>query len=200
MINITGKLRFIPKRIKGTEVQPSDEPLPFDQLEEKALLDSTDIMRLFGISRPTFARYCAQEKLRPFKRVGRQMYFQKGAVQKWWQRKLSEKKKWPLYVQTEGRALRNVGYIKSYFGSGKSHFLKTMTTTTNPRILEVVNELLQQNERLRRTIELMRHQMTEALILNPPYAQGNDEQPDESASISHSSDPSVSSPSSSQPS
>lgn len=73
-------------------------PLPYEELSPKDLLDAGDLMRRFHISRPTLERYVKQHGLKPVTRVGRDRFFRKVDVERWWRRMRRMEKKWPLAV------------------------------------------------------------------------------------------------------
>jgi excisionase family DNA binding protein len=66
---------------------------------EKALLDLSDVARFLGISAPTAYRYVYRRGLKPFRKVGREMFFRRTDIEDWLSTVTSETKKWPLKVQ-----------------------------------------------------------------------------------------------------
>ena len=99
----------------------------FGEMSEAALLNSADIMAIFGISRTTFARYLSEHGLKPTLRCHRKLYFSKRDVERWLES--MEKDKWP--IQAMGRLNRTSASAPAKlltlpFGSGKTAQLMTL--------------------------------------------------------------------------
>lgn len=60
-------------------------PTPFDKLADDDLLDVQDICRLFPCSRRSAYRWLAEGSLRYAVKVGREYYFTKHEVVRWWE-------------------------------------------------------------------------------------------------------------------
>jgi predicted DNA-binding transcriptional regulator AlpA len=78
-------------------------PRRYSELSKDDILDTDELMRRFKVSRPTLARYMKLRGLKPWRRIGREVFFKKGEVEKWWKQVQSEGKKWPLKVSVKGR-------------------------------------------------------------------------------------------------
>lgn len=71
-----------------------------------APLDISDTAKFVGVSLPTIYRYVYKRGLKPFRRVGREMFFRRADIEEWLLRIRREKKKWPLKIQVESGMCR----------------------------------------------------------------------------------------------
>jgi hypothetical protein len=138
------------------QVHETTKLLKYSDLAETALLTSRDVMELFGVSRPTFARYRSRENLQAAMRDGRRLFFMKRDLEMWWKVTKAQKGK---YLQAIGRATRTRRYdprifITSTMGSGKTQVM----------LVPVLRALLKnQNCDIRSILETVRDSLIEAL-------------------------------------
>ena len=97
--------KFLARDATGTlRIWRRHLPVTFWRLRQNDFLDTSDLMLLFEVSRPTLARYLSlQWGLEPSRRVGGALLFRKQAVLAWWRRMKDEKTKWRLKGQLERR-------------------------------------------------------------------------------------------------
>ena len=67
----------------GRIVVKTARTAPFNKLGSDALIDTSDLCRLFGCSARTVYRWVAQNSLRPVGKIGREFLFTKGEVVRW---------------------------------------------------------------------------------------------------------------------
>lgn len=60
------------------------EVLPFCELEDADLIDTSDLCQTFGVSLRTVYRWMSDHSLRPVTNVGREFLFKKGDVLRWY--------------------------------------------------------------------------------------------------------------------
>jgi excisionase family DNA binding protein len=83
-----GQIRVHPKRVRTDIVGQKRVFIeatarPFDELASTDLLDTRDVCRLFPCSRRTIYRWMAEGALRPHGKVGREFFFTKREVLRW---------------------------------------------------------------------------------------------------------------------
>ena len=78
-------------------------PMSYSELSKGDVLDANDLVQHLQISRPTLARYMKLHGLKPWKRIGREVFFKKAKVERWWKQVVSKEKKWPLKISVKGR-------------------------------------------------------------------------------------------------
>jgi len=77
--------RKVPYRMPGGQLRILREspPLPFSELTDNDMLDTAELCYLFSCATRTLYRWINERGLRPRVRVGRELYFTKADVMKW---------------------------------------------------------------------------------------------------------------------
>ena len=77
--------RKVLKRLPGGQLRVylENPPMSFAELRNTDLLDTADLCYLFGCARRTLYRWMGERGLRPYCQVGRELYFTKGDIVKW---------------------------------------------------------------------------------------------------------------------
>lgn len=75
-------------------------------------LDISDTAKFVGVSLPTIYRYVYKRGLKPFRRVGREMFFRRADIEEWLLQMRRDKKQWPLKIQVEKWATKKKRWKK----------------------------------------------------------------------------------------